>query len=291
MTPLISIIVPVYNKERVFDKCVKSILAQTYANWELLLVDDGSTDSSGAICDKYAALDNRIRVFHKENGGVSSARNLGLDNAKGEWVTYIDADDYFEANALRVLYETARKYRTKIAAGNFQIERKGNKLPVCTSWRKHKVINNYRAWYFLSVIPGPGAALFNRSVFETIRFDESLSRYEDAQLLFDVLRSNSMAYNPQFVMTYAQDHSSLSRQLSHPERDFIFHMNFIGKSFWEKLILGSLLNEGLAHYEKMSPVLQEQYRDHLVYAFWDCKIRRFKKWKKNIYQFVTNYIL
>lgn len=92
-SPLISIIVPVYNTGKYLDRCIQSVLAQTYTNWELLLIDDGSTDLSGTICDKYAAKDKRIRVFHKENRGVSSARNLGLDNAKGEWITFIDADD------------------------------------------------------------------------------------------------------------------------------------------------------------------------------------------------------
>lgn len=99
-TPLISIIVPVYNTEKYLDQCIQSVLAQTYTNWELLLIDDGSTDSSGAICDKYAAEDKRIRVFHKENGGVSSARNLGLDNAKGEWITFVDSDDWVDTKWL-----------------------------------------------------------------------------------------------------------------------------------------------------------------------------------------------
>lgn len=90
---MISIIVPVYNTEKYLDRCVQSILSQTYTDYEVLLIDDGSTDSSGAICDKYAAQDSRMRVFHKPNGGVGSARNLGLDNAKGEWITFIDSDD------------------------------------------------------------------------------------------------------------------------------------------------------------------------------------------------------
>ncbi len=93
-SPLISIIVPVYNTEKYLDQCIQSVLAQTYTNWELLLIDDGSTDSSGAICDRYAEQDSRIRVFHKPNGGVSSARNLGLDNARGEWITFVDSDDW-----------------------------------------------------------------------------------------------------------------------------------------------------------------------------------------------------
>lgn len=91
---LISIIVPVYNIEKYLDRCIQSILSQTYTNFELLLIDDGSTDSSGAICDSYAEQDSRVRVFHKPNGGVSSARNMGLDNANGEWITFCDSDDW-----------------------------------------------------------------------------------------------------------------------------------------------------------------------------------------------------
>ena len=93
-TPKISVIVPVYNAEKWLRRCVDSILAQTYTDFELLLIDDGSTDDSGAICDEYATIDQRIRVFHKPNGGVSSARNLGLDNAVGEWISFVDSDDW-----------------------------------------------------------------------------------------------------------------------------------------------------------------------------------------------------
>ncbi len=92
--PLISVIVPVYNAEKTLRQCVDSVLMQEYKDFELILVDDGSKDDSLVICDEYAKQDTRVRVFHKENGGVSSARNLGLDNAKGEWITFIDSDDY-----------------------------------------------------------------------------------------------------------------------------------------------------------------------------------------------------
>ena len=94
ITPKISVIVPVYNAEKYLHRCIDSILSQTFTDFELLLIDDGSKDGSGAICDEYAAKDNRVRVFHKENGGASSARNLGMDNAQGEWVAFVDADDY-----------------------------------------------------------------------------------------------------------------------------------------------------------------------------------------------------
>lgn len=102
--PKISIIVPVYKVEQFLPKCIDSILSQTYQNWELLLIDDGSPDNSGIICDEYAQKDKRIRVFHKENGGVSSARNIGIDNAIGEWITFIDSDDYIQPGFLEGLY-------------------------------------------------------------------------------------------------------------------------------------------------------------------------------------------
>lgn len=90
---MISIIVPIYNTEKYLYRCLDSILNQTYTDFELLLVNDGSTDNSGKICDEYVKKDSRVRVFHKENGGVSSARNVGLLNAKGDWITFCDSDD------------------------------------------------------------------------------------------------------------------------------------------------------------------------------------------------------
>ena len=101
-TPLVSIIIPVYKVEKYVSKCIESIQAQTYPHWELLLINDGSPDGSGHICDEYSQQDSRIRVFHKENGGVSSARNLGLDNVKGDYVMFVDADDWLSDSCLEV---------------------------------------------------------------------------------------------------------------------------------------------------------------------------------------------
>ena len=101
---MISIIVPVYKAEKYLHRCVDSILAQSCTDFELLLIDDGSPDKSGRICDEYAAKDSRVRVFHKENGGVSSARNFGLDEATGEWLVFIDSDDYIHYDYLKELY-------------------------------------------------------------------------------------------------------------------------------------------------------------------------------------------
>ena len=102
MNPIISIIVPVYNGDKYLSRCVDSILNQTFHDWELLLVDDGSTDKSGRICDQYASIDKRIKAFHKENGGVSSARNMGLDYAIGKWITFVDSDDALTDSAFEL---------------------------------------------------------------------------------------------------------------------------------------------------------------------------------------------
>jgi glycosyltransferase involved in cell wall biosynthesis len=104
LNPLISVIVPVYNAEKRLVKCIDSILAQSYIHFELLLINDGSKDSSGTICDAYAQKDNRVKVFHKENGGASSARNIGIEHATGEYIVFVDSDDYVEKDYLSAFF-------------------------------------------------------------------------------------------------------------------------------------------------------------------------------------------
>ena len=113
--PLISVIVPVYNVAEYLPRCIESIICQTYSNLEILLVNDGSDDTSGTICEKYYQKDERVRVIHQENLGVSSARNAGLDTAKGEWVGFVDPDDWIEPEMLEILYRTAIENNTAIA--------------------------------------------------------------------------------------------------------------------------------------------------------------------------------
>lgn len=113
---LISVVVPVYNVELYLDKCVESLLRQTYHHFEILLIDDGSTDSSSVLCDAWSGKDARIRVFHKANGGLSDARNYGLDRIRGEYVTFIDSDDYVEVNYLETLYNLITVNNADIAA-------------------------------------------------------------------------------------------------------------------------------------------------------------------------------
>ena len=110
MQALVSVIIPVYNVEKFLDRCVRSVLAQTYNNLEIILVDDGSPDRSGEMCDSLAKEDSRIVVFHKQNGGVSDARNYGTTHAKGEYITFVDSDDYVAPNYVEYLMSLITKY-------------------------------------------------------------------------------------------------------------------------------------------------------------------------------------
>jgi glycosyltransferase involved in cell wall biosynthesis len=179
----ISIIVPVYNVEQYLSRCLDSILNQTFTDFELLLIDDGSPDKSGQICDEYAQKDSRIQVFHKENGGVSSARNTGLDNAKGKWIAFIDSDDWVDGTYLEHLLEGDEDVELRVMGLMVQ--------NVKQKWKKQAtreelfLINDFWRFYELymlyTVFTGPPVKLFLLSVINknSIRFDTSLSYGED----------------------------------------------------------------------------------------------------------------
>ncbi len=146
--PLLSIIVPIYNIMEYLPRCVHSITAQTYENLEILLVDDGSTDGTGQLCDELAAEDERIRVFHKENGGSSSARNLALGEARGQYLGFVDSDDYIEPDMYEQLYRAILAYsgdrKVMIAQiGRDEIDEQGNSLPnICEPPKETVWIDN-----------------------------------------------------------------------------------------------------------------------------------------------------
>ena len=131
--PLISVIVPAYNIQDYIVRCIRSIQNQTYQNIEIIVVDDGSTDDTGAILDDLAKEDERLRIFHKENGGSSAARNLGIDNAKGEYLAFVDSDDYIEPDMMASLYSYIEETGLKIVeCGRDEVDEDGSKLPdVC----------------------------------------------------------------------------------------------------------------------------------------------------------------
>lgn len=266
---MISVIVPLYNKAATIERCIKSVLAQTYDDWELLIIDDGSTDDSSKIVEKYS--DNKkIHYHYKKNGGVSSARNSGIKLAKGEWITYIDADDYFLPEALQILFELTFKMQTKISAANFLREKNGSRRKVCIGKKECVIRNNYKAWFFRFCFPRAGAALFHNSILKDHLFDESLSRYEDAKSLFDILRDNKVSYSPECVMVYSCDNNNLSCKSSDISKDFTFSMDFENKSFWERVVLADILNQGIQLYGENEALLRNQYSE-FEYMVWIVK--------------------
>ena len=183
---LLSVIVPVYNAEKTLRQCVDSILGQDYRNFELLLIDDGSKDSSPEICDDYSQKDNRVKVFHKPNGGVSSARNQGISKAKGEWLTFIDADDYitdgyFDGVAEQnedVLIKGYQKFDySGIVAGK-----------EAEDLLKISDFSDFLSQYLTdSLLRGPVFKFYKRSLIGDLRFLTDMKIGEDAWFVFNYL--------------------------------------------------------------------------------------------------------
>lgn len=189
--PLITVIVPAYNVARYLPRCVRSIQAQTYRNLEILLVNDGSTDETGALCDELAGEDSRIRVFHKENGGTSRARNLALSMARGEYVGFVDSDDYISPDMYERLLDAIKAFEVKAAQiGRDEIGEDGRRLPdICEPPAEAVVIGNERFMEELLLHRGDCSfctKLVRRELFPTPAFPPGKLN-EDFHLLVKML--------------------------------------------------------------------------------------------------------
>lgn len=194
MNPLISIIVPVYNVEKYLSRCVDSILQQTYKNIEVVLVDDGSTDNSGNICDLYGQKDDRIVVVHKKNGGLSSARNAGLDIAKGDYIGFIDSDDFISANMYELLVKELVYDSCKISNIMYVIayasgEQRASRVP----HTKNEVLSVERYLEELLLHLGDVSVctkLFPKTLIGDVRFAEGILN-EDLLFMVELLKKIS----------------------------------------------------------------------------------------------------
>lgn len=205
---MISIIVPVYKAEKYLHRCINSVLAQTNEDWELILVDDGSPDNSGEICDEYAKKDSRIRVFHKENGGVSSARNLALDNAVGDYICFLDSDDYISKDYLKigldstcdlVVVESAVHKRTGLVE---PLER----LSQCKSSNVKEYKQILERELVRGVMRGVLSKVLKREVIDDIRFNVGQNIGEDTLFHLQVYKNaTSIEIKRGAVYYYRQD--------------------------------------------------------------------------------------
>lgn len=220
--PEISVIVPVYKAEAFIDRCVESILAQTFKNFELILVDDGSPDNSGAICDSYARTDPRVRVIHKPNGGVSSARNAGLRDAAGEWITFIDSDDCVKETYLSDLY--APDYDMNVVGHIHYIEDQATSEPRdlheelvrCLDVQSFSDVLSRNGKYWLLFCWG---RLFKRQILQQyhLRFEEGLHVGEDYVFSSQYLSlCKSLRLDPSTSYIHTDRQGSLSKTFDVP---------------------------------------------------------------------------
>jgi len=185
-TKLISVIIPVYNVERFLEKCLESVLNQTYENLEIILVDDGSTDSSSQLCDKWKAYDQRIIVVHKGNGGLSDARNTGLDIAKGDFYVFIDSDDYISLNMIETMMNSAINNSCEISICNMiHFSEDGYTAPFYCPVNREQVLVGEKRFQTLNQ-PSVCNKLFQSQLFENIRFPIG-KYYEDTYIYHELL--------------------------------------------------------------------------------------------------------
>ena len=192
---MVSVIIPVYNVQDYLARCVDAVLAQTYSDIEIILVDDGSIDISGDMCDEYAIKDVRVKVIHKENGGLSDARNAGLERARGNFVTFIDADDYVHPQFVELLVDTIMSTGAQIAACTWQELNDGvtprkvrTKKPRCRTFTQEEAINS--VFYQRKLNHSACSRIFETSLFKDLRFPEG-ALYEDLAIIYPLLRKVS----------------------------------------------------------------------------------------------------
>ncbi|MBR5340087.1 MAG: glycosyltransferase [Lachnospiraceae bacterium] len=209
----LSIIVPVYKVEQYLDKCIESILAQTFTEYELILVDDGSPDNCGKMCDEWAGKDQRIRVIHKENGGLSDARNAGLDAAQGEYIGFVDSDDYVHPELFERLLRNADLHQADISmCGYVNVypsgERQRNTDEAVLVWTQEEAIYHILKGKEVSV--HAYTKLYRRELFNGVRYQKGVIS-EDAYIIMDIMDKVRVAvFTPMSLYYYVHRANSIN---------------------------------------------------------------------------------
>ena len=224
--PKVSIIVPIYNAENCLARCIDSILAQTYSDFELILVDDGSNDASDLICDNFAQKDNRIIVIHKENGGTSNARNKGLEIATGEYITFVDSDDTISANYLEAFSFSADFEIAGLEIVNFKgIKDCPKESKILSS--KEDICDWFSQDFDELYLTTICSKVFCREIIEnnSLQFDTTLKRGEDTNFVYSYLsHCQNIKLIPSIYYQYYTDESLISHKYSLSANECITHI-------------------------------------------------------------------
>lgn len=213
MNEKISVIVPIYKVQEYLPKCIESILQQTYDNLEIILVDDGSPDKCGKICDSYARKDNRIHVIHKKNGGLASARNAGMECATGDYICFVDSDDWITRNAIQVLYQGINRYDADCSVGKCitVLDKKGNLKPQKTSKQPIRCETSTEAMkQVLLTCSSSCNRLYKRRIIEKFRFPEGRINEDEPVMLRVYAKCKKIVFLNQETYYYRKRANSIT---------------------------------------------------------------------------------
>lgn len=261
--PLISVIVPVYNVEKYLAKCVESILSQTYEALEVILVDDGSPDNCGSICEEFAARDSRVRVIHKENGGLSSARNAGLDIAQGAYIGFVDSDDWIEPEMYGHMLSLAEKYDVKlVCAGRYDVREASEEKTVGLCPKKEEVLTGEALAGRIFTWDGLDSAawdkLYHRSLLETVRYPHG-KICEDVPVTYKIaLEAGRAAMCDRPFYNYLHRAGSITKQKTVTEKNF--HLSRHTKEVYD------FIREHYPDLEPQAAFLRVRSLSHLLLA-------------------------
>lgn len=245
--PLISIIVPVYNAEIFLRACIESILKQDYRNIEIVLIDDGSKDDSGLICDEYTMIDSRVRVIHQKNSGVSAARNKGIDCASGEFITFVDADDLIVKDAISVMMKYITLgvdiVRTNYISRKAGVEKKGAINVPVGLYDRDDISSLIEAVMLGGILAYTPLLMIRSSILKThkLKFDMTLAMMEDTKFYVELLdKCNSVYVSDYVTYIYIINNVSASRDVSNYKRNIgdVIKVNSYFKQNFEHKIIG-----------------------------------------------------
>lgn len=283
---LISIIVPVYNVEKYLKKCVYSILNQSYKNLEVILVNDGSTDNSGKICDELSREDSRINAYHKDNGGLSDARNYGVAKANGEYVGFVDSDDYIDQYMYENLYKAIRKYNTQIAECGITRVYKNNKLRPHYDGEEYSLVVDREGYLkeYLENRKVYGAAvckLLSIDLAKVLKFPDG-KVYEDVFYTLELLKKvdKYTLISGNYYYYYIRGNSITTKTFSSRDMDYIEIIDKIGEytlNNYTKLKEKLFIRQGFAYLSIFNQIIQlNDYRQIPEYSILIGKLKNIR---------------
>ena len=310
-SPLISIIVPIYKVEKYLEKCVHTITSQTYKNLEIILVDDGSPDNCPALCDNLAKTDKRIKVIHKTNGGLSDARNVGFAHSSGDFIAFIDSDDFINVNYIETLYSNLISTKSDMSICNYQVvyedqeiditEKSNSEVFVFDSTNKfEQLFEKFRVSFITAT-----SKLYKREIFEKIKFPVGKINEDEFVCHHSISLCNKICFEDTKYYYYLQRQNSIMHQKKHANKnldafDALYDRFLFFKDNYPKLALNSLyayLSDITVNYYKFDKSVRKELLERFYKALEEnkkelkqlSKKRKFKLFMFKYFRFLFRF--